>query len=192
MASSSRLRAERSAVRPISSRSARSPLPDALNRRLGDWVARLDERFGEGRGTPIRIPITRVPLDEPSLRARPRRRQTPIMAFERLAAAYRGASNPLVMSSRQRCESSFDRSVSSTSSRCSVIACATRRRLVRPHPRRSIAEVERRRTGSLVEIHIGKGALFERLVELSTLLPFVIGSCAGGETISRTLGPARP
>lgn len=53
-----------------------------INRRLGDWVARWDRRFGEGRGTPIRIPITRVSLEEPSLKLDLSAEQTPIMAFE--------------------------------------------------------------------------------------------------------------
>lgn len=53
-----------------------------INRRLGDWVARWDRRFGEGRGTPIRIPITRVTMQEPSLQLDLSADQTPIMAFE--------------------------------------------------------------------------------------------------------------
>lgn len=54
-----------------------------LNRRLGDWVARLDARLGEGRGQPIRIPISRVTLDSPSLRIDLNADSTPIMSFER-------------------------------------------------------------------------------------------------------------
>lgn len=54
-----------------------------LNRRLGDWVARQDARFGEGRGAPIRVPISRVSLDSPSLRLDLAVDNTPIMAFER-------------------------------------------------------------------------------------------------------------
>jgi hypothetical protein len=53
-----------------------------INRRFGDWVARRDRRFGQGRGMPIRIPITRIALDEPSLRVDFSADQTPIMAFE--------------------------------------------------------------------------------------------------------------
>jgi hypothetical protein len=53
-----------------------------VNRRFGDWVARWDRRFGEGRGAPIRIPITRIALDEPSLRVDLAADETPIMAFE--------------------------------------------------------------------------------------------------------------
>lgn len=54
-----------------------------LNRRLGEWVARLDARLGTGRGVPIRIPISRVTLDAPSLRLDIDADNTPIMAFER-------------------------------------------------------------------------------------------------------------
>jgi hypothetical protein len=54
-----------------------------LNRRIGEWVARVDARFGEGRGVPIRIPISRVTLDSPSLRLDLSVDSTPIMAFER-------------------------------------------------------------------------------------------------------------
>ena len=54
-----------------------------LNRRLGDWVAKWDARLGEGRGQPIRIPISRVALDEPSLRLDLAVERLPIMAFER-------------------------------------------------------------------------------------------------------------
>ena len=53
-----------------------------LNRHLGEWVARFDRRFGEARGAPIRIPISRVTLDEPSLRVDLVADKTPIMAFE--------------------------------------------------------------------------------------------------------------
>lgn len=53
-----------------------------LNHRLGDWVARLDARFGKGRGVPIRIPISRVILDSPSLRIDLSANSTPLMAFE--------------------------------------------------------------------------------------------------------------
>jgi hypothetical protein len=53
-----------------------------LNRRLGDWVARLDKRLGEGRGEAIRIPISRITLEEPSLRVDLVAEKTPIMALE--------------------------------------------------------------------------------------------------------------
>ena len=53
-----------------------------LNRRLGDWVARLDARLGKGRGVPIRIPIARVALESPSLHLDVNADLTPIMAFE--------------------------------------------------------------------------------------------------------------
>ena len=54
-----------------------------LNRRLGKWVARLDARLGDGRGVPIRIPISRVTLDAPSLGLDVAAESTPIMALER-------------------------------------------------------------------------------------------------------------
>jgi hypothetical protein len=54
-----------------------------LNHRLGEWMARLDARFGEGRGAPIRIPISRVSLEERALRLDLSAEGTPIMAFER-------------------------------------------------------------------------------------------------------------
>ena len=54
-----------------------------LNRRLGDWYARFDARFGEGRGTPIRIPISRLILDSPSLRLDLAADKLPMMALER-------------------------------------------------------------------------------------------------------------
>jgi len=53
-----------------------------LNRRLGRWVARRDKRFGEGRGAPIRIPLTRISLDSPSLGLDVAAESTPIMALE--------------------------------------------------------------------------------------------------------------
>lgn len=53
-----------------------------LNRRLGGWVARLDARLGVGRGQPIRIPISRVTLEGPSLRLDFEADTTPLMAFE--------------------------------------------------------------------------------------------------------------
>lgn len=54
-----------------------------LNRRLGDWYAGIDAHFGEGRGVPIRIPISRVILDSPSLRMDLAVDKLPVMAFER-------------------------------------------------------------------------------------------------------------
>lgn len=54
-----------------------------LNRRLGDWFARIDARLGEGRGVPIRIPISRVILDTPSLRVDLAVEKLPVMALER-------------------------------------------------------------------------------------------------------------
>ena len=54
-----------------------------LNRRLGARVARLDAKLGAGRGQPIRIPITRLTIDAPSLRLDFDADPTPLMAFER-------------------------------------------------------------------------------------------------------------
>ena len=54
-----------------------------LNRRLGDWYARIDARFGAGRGAPIRIPISRLILDVPSLRIDLAVESLPVMAIER-------------------------------------------------------------------------------------------------------------
>lgn len=54
-----------------------------LNRRFGDWVARIDAHLGPGRGVPIRIPVSRLTLDEPSLRVDLAVNNTPIMAFEK-------------------------------------------------------------------------------------------------------------
>jgi hypothetical protein len=54
-----------------------------LNRRLGDWFARLDVHLGEGRGVPIRIPISRLILDSPSLRIDLAVDNLPVMALER-------------------------------------------------------------------------------------------------------------
>lgn len=54
-----------------------------LNRRFGDWVARWDARFGEGRGAPIRIPITRITMEQPSVRTDIAADATPVMALER-------------------------------------------------------------------------------------------------------------
>ena len=54
-----------------------------LNRRLGDWMARLDRRFGPERGVPYRIPITRVTGMGVDLRLDFRAEPTPIFAAER-------------------------------------------------------------------------------------------------------------
>jgi hypothetical protein len=54
-----------------------------LNHRLGDWVARIDAHLGSGRGAPIRIPVSRVVLDEPALRLDLAVINTPIMALEK-------------------------------------------------------------------------------------------------------------
>ena len=54
-----------------------------LNRRLGDWYARIDARLGEGRGVPIRIPISRLMLDSPALRLDLAVDNLPSMALER-------------------------------------------------------------------------------------------------------------
>ena len=54
-----------------------------LNRRLGDWFARIDAHLGEGRGVPIRIPISRLILDSPSLRLDLAVEKLPVMALER-------------------------------------------------------------------------------------------------------------
>jgi hypothetical protein len=53
-----------------------------LNRRLGGWTARIDRHFGEGRGAPIRIPITRIAFESPSLRLDLAAERTPIFAIE--------------------------------------------------------------------------------------------------------------
>lgn len=54
-----------------------------INRRFGDWVARLDAHLGEGRGAPIRFPFARVQLESVSLRLDVKADSTPIMAFQR-------------------------------------------------------------------------------------------------------------
>lgn len=54
-----------------------------LNRKLGAWVQRLDARLGNGRGAPIRIPITRTTLRSPSILLDFEADPTPLMAFER-------------------------------------------------------------------------------------------------------------
>jgi len=53
-----------------------------LNRRFGNWAARLDAKLGEGRGVPIRIAMSRITIDEPSLRLDIVANKTPIMALE--------------------------------------------------------------------------------------------------------------
>jgi hypothetical protein len=57
-------------------------LLERFSRRLARWYARIDARFGPGRGQPIRIPFTRVTLDEPSLRLDLKAESTPIFAVE--------------------------------------------------------------------------------------------------------------
>lgn len=54
-----------------------------LNRRLGNWVARIDARLGTGRGSAIRIPYSRIGFEGPSLRVDLLVSSTPIMAFEK-------------------------------------------------------------------------------------------------------------
>ena len=54
-----------------------------LNRRVSNWYARIDARFGKGRGAPIRIPISRLILDSPSLRIDLAADKLPIMSLER-------------------------------------------------------------------------------------------------------------
>lgn len=54
-----------------------------LNRRFGSWVARIDAHLGSGRGTPIRIPFSRIGFQGPSLRVDLVVSSTPIMAFEK-------------------------------------------------------------------------------------------------------------
>ncbi len=53
------------------------------NRRLSAWYARRDRRFGEGRGTPFRIPWTRLTPSGTSLRMDLDAEATPIFAVER-------------------------------------------------------------------------------------------------------------
>lgn len=42
-------------------------LLDRFSRRLARWYARIDARFGEGRGQPIRIPWRQVAKDDVNL-----------------------------------------------------------------------------------------------------------------------------
>ena len=65
-----------------------------LNRRLGDWYARIDAHFGGGRGAPIRIPISRVILDSPSLRLDLTVDSLPVMALERWLSTHIVAKIP--------------------------------------------------------------------------------------------------
>ena len=62
-----------------------SPITAAarLSRRLGDWMARLDRRFGPDRGTPFRIPFTRLTGLGVDLRLDFRAEPTPIFSVER-------------------------------------------------------------------------------------------------------------
>jgi len=53
-----------------------------FNRRLARWYARWDERFGEGRGVPFRIPWTRVTRDRDACRLDMDADATPIFALE--------------------------------------------------------------------------------------------------------------
>jgi len=50
--------------------------------RLAQWFARIDRRFGEGRGVPFRIPWTRVARDGPTMKIDLNVEHTPIQAFE--------------------------------------------------------------------------------------------------------------
>ena len=42
-------------------------LLDRFSRRLANWYARLDARFGEGRGRPIRIPWSQIAMTDVTL-----------------------------------------------------------------------------------------------------------------------------
>jgi hypothetical protein len=53
-----------------------------INRRLGQWYARRDSRFGEGRGVPFRIPWTRLTPSGTSLQLDFDSEATPIVAVE--------------------------------------------------------------------------------------------------------------
>ena len=61
-----------------------SPITAArrLSRRLGRWMERLDRRFGPERGTPYRIPFTRLTGTGVDLRIDFRAEETPIFAAE--------------------------------------------------------------------------------------------------------------
>ncbi len=53
-----------------------------FSRRLGLWYARVDRRFGEGRGVPFRIPWSRVTHGGPTLVVDLLVEATPINGFE--------------------------------------------------------------------------------------------------------------
>ncbi len=53
-----------------------------FNRRLALWYARLDRRFGEGRGVPFRIPWSRITHGGPTLIVDLVVEATPINGFE--------------------------------------------------------------------------------------------------------------
>jgi hypothetical protein len=57
-------------------------LLDRFNRRLARWWARIDARFGAGRGQPIRIAWTHVSKGEVSLHLDLEAESTPIFAVE--------------------------------------------------------------------------------------------------------------
>ena len=50
--------------------------------RLAHWFARVDRRFGKGRGVPFRVPWTRVRREGPTLNMDLDVEHTPIEAFE--------------------------------------------------------------------------------------------------------------
>jgi hypothetical protein len=53
-----------------------------FNERFALWYAKLDARLGKGRGTPFRIPWSRVTRDGPLLRMDMNADATPINALE--------------------------------------------------------------------------------------------------------------
>jgi hypothetical protein len=53
-----------------------------FNRRLANWYARFDRRFGPGRGAPFRIAWSRITRSGPTLQTDLNVESTPIMAFE--------------------------------------------------------------------------------------------------------------
>lgn len=66
-----------------------------INRRLGEWVARLDRRFGPERGRPFRIPFSRITGFGVDLKIDLRAERTPIFAAERWLCAHVVARIPL-------------------------------------------------------------------------------------------------
>jgi hypothetical protein len=54
-----------------------------ISQRLARWYARRDRRFGEGRGTPFRIPWTRLTPSGPTLQTDLNSEATPIVAVEK-------------------------------------------------------------------------------------------------------------